>query len=60
MKHITIFKLIFSLAALILPATVKAQSAAVKKASESVFTLTTFNADGSIHATSHGVFVGKR
>ena len=59
MKHITIFKLIFSLAALILPATVKAQSAAVKKASESVFTLTTFNADGSIHATSHGVFVGK-
>ena len=59
MKHITIFKLIFSLAALILPATVKAQSAAVKKASESVFTLTTFNTDGSIHATSHGVFVGK-
>ena len=47
------------MAALILPATVKAQSAAVKKASESVFTLTTFNADGSIHATSHGVFVGE-
>lgn len=36
-----------------------AQSGAVKKASESVFTLTTFNADGSIHATGHGTFTGK-
>lgn len=35
-----------------------AQSAAVKKAAESVFTLTTFKADGSLLASSHGVFIG--
>ena len=35
-----------------------AQSSAVKTVSRSVFTLTTFNKDGSIHASSHGVFVG--
>lgn len=35
-----------------------AQSSAVQKAAKSVFTLTTFNKDGSIHASSHGVFVG--
>lgn len=38
--------------------TVSAQSPAVKKAAQSVFTLTTFNADGTIHSTSHGVFTG--
>lgn len=36
-----------------------AQSPAVKKAAQSVFNLTTFNADGTIHSTSHGVFAGK-
>lgn len=36
-----------------------AQTAAVKKAAESVFALTTFNADGSIHSASYGVFTGK-
>jgi hypothetical protein len=35
-----------------------AQSAAIKKAAQSVFTLTTFRADGSIHSSTHGVFVG--
>lgn len=35
-----------------------AQSDAVKNVSKSVFTLTTFNKDGSIHASSRGVFVG--
>lgn len=36
-----------------------AQPKAVKKAGQSVFTLTTFKADGSIHGSSYGVFVGK-
>ena len=35
-----------------------AQPSAVKKAEESVFTLTTFNKDGGIIASSHGVFTG--
>ncbi len=35
-----------------------AQPAAVQNAAKAVFTLTTFNKDGSIHATSRGVFVG--
>lgn len=38
-------------------ATVMAQSAVVKKAAQSVFTLTTFASDGSLLATTHGVFV---
>ena len=35
-----------------------AQSPQVRKAAQSVFALTTFNDDGSIHATTHGVFCG--
>ncbi|MFC2474742.1 MAG: trypsin-like peptidase domain-containing protein [Prevotella sp.] len=35
-----------------------AQSPQVRKAAQSVFTLTTFNADGSIHTTTYGVFCG--
>lgn len=35
-----------------------AQSGAVKKASQSVFTLTTFNSDGTLHSSSKGVFAG--
>ena len=35
-----------------------AQPAAVKNVAKSVFTLTTFKADGSLLASSHGVFVG--
>lgn len=34
------------------------QPATVKKCSQSVFVLTTFNADGTVHASSHGVFTG--
>ena len=37
---------------------VMAQSAAVKNVAKSVFSLTTFRADGSLLASSHGVFVG--
>lgn len=36
-----------------------AQPAAVKNAGKAVFTLTTFKADGTLLASSHGVFVGK-
>ena len=35
-----------------------AQPAVVKNVAKSVFTLTTFKADGSLLANSHGVFVG--
>ena len=34
-----------------------AQSASMQKTAKSVFTLTTFNKDGSLRASSHGVFV---
>lgn len=36
----------------------KAQPSAVKNAAKSVFKLTTYNADGTVLSTSHGVFVG--
>ncbi len=36
-----------------------AQPASVKNVAKSVFTLTTFRADGSLLASSHGVFVGQ-
>ena len=36
-----------------------AQSDAVKRAANSIFTLTSFRPDGTILASSHGVFVGK-
>ena len=38
--------------------TAMAQPAPVKKAAQSVFSLTTYNADGTIHSSSRGVFVG--
>ena len=38
--------------------TLMAQPAAVKNVAKSVFSLTTFGADGSLLANSHGVFVG--
>ncbi|MBR1402073.1 MAG: hypothetical protein IJ604_05685 [Prevotella sp.] len=37
----------------------EAQPAAVKNAAKSVFSLTTFRADGSVLASSHGIFVGE-
>lgn len=44
--------------AIMLPMMAKAQPATVKKAAQSVFSLTTYNADGTIHSSSHGVFTG--
>ena len=41
-----------------MPMTAMAQPAPVKKAAQSVFSLTTYNADGTIHSSSRGVFVG--
>lgn len=40
------------------PAQISAQSAAVKKAAQSVLSLTTFNKDGTIHSSSHAVLTG--
>lgn len=37
----------------------KAQSSAVKNAAKSVFKLTTYNSDGTLLATSNGVFIGE-
>lgn len=51
-----IFKIVFAI--LFLPLMAQAQPTPVKKAAQSVFTLTTYNADGTIHYTSHGVFTG--
>ncbi|HEY9543061.1 tetratricopeptide repeat protein [Prevotella sp.] len=49
----------FIFGAIILGSTsAKAQPAAVVKAAKAVFTLTTFKKDGSLLASSHGVFVG--
>ena len=43
----------------LMPLLATAQPAAVKNAGKAVFTLTTFKADGSLLASSHGIFVGK-
>lgn len=52
-------KIVIILSALLMSfAGATAQPSAVKNAAKSVFTLTTFNKDGSIIASSHGVFVG--
>lgn len=48
---LTLLAMVFALGA-------TAQPSAVKKTAESVFTLTTFKKDGSILASSHGVFTG--
>ena len=37
-----------------------AQSSNIKNVTKSVFTLTTFNKDGSIHASSKGFFIGNK
>lgn len=59
MKRLHIFGAIIIAMQFIFLSTVSAQTPAVKKAAQSVFTLTTFNKDGTIHSTSHGVFTGK-
>ncbi len=47
---------IISILLLLAPVALWAQSAAVQKAAKSVFTLTTYKADGSILSTTHGVY----
>lgn len=59
MKRINILATLVVVLQFIFMSTVSAQTPAVKKAAQSVFTLTTFNKDGTIHSTSHGVFTGK-
>ena len=54
-KTISIFLLIF---VLLLPVKALAQGANLAKVASNIFTLTTFNADGSIHDSTHGVFAG--
>ena len=51
-------KLIILLAVAAISIAAQGQPAAVQKAGKSVFTLTTFAADGSIIGTTHGVFTG--
>lgn len=58
MKKTIIFLLIATLQ-LVGTVILHAQPAPVKKAAASTFTLTTFKADGSIHGSSYGVFVGQ-
>ncbi len=60
MKHIiiNIYRIVLSIAAFLWCMEMGAQSPAVQKATKSVFTLTTFKDDGSLIASSHGVFVG--
>ena len=50
-------KIITVLAMIFVSLAIQAQPAAVKTAGKSVFTLTTFKADGSIQGTSRGVFI---
>ena len=54
LKFLLILQLLFLTACSML----MAQPSAVKNVAKSVFSLTTFNADGSLLANSHGVFVG--
>jgi len=54
-------KIIITFVALCLSVlSVEAQPSAVKNAAKAVFTLTTFKKDGTILASSHGVFVGNK
>ena len=56
MKRTKIFFLLLTLC-LGIATTAKAQSSAVKKVANATFTLTTFDAKGSILSTTNGVFV---
>lgn len=53
----TIFRLLL-ISILLLPFKAFAQSVNMTKVASRIFTLTTFNADGSIHGSTHGVFTG--
>lgn len=54
-KTLSSLLLVFTL---LLPIKVLAQGANMAKVASNIFTLTTFNADGSIHGSTHGVFAG--
>lgn len=54
-KTLSSLLLVFTL---LLPIKVLAQGANMAKVASNIFTLTTFNADGSIHDSTHGVFAG--
>lgn len=56
MKYKLLFISLFS----VLSISISAQSSAVQKAGKSVFTLTTYKSDGSIKATTHGVYFGEK
>lgn len=60
MKTTRLLTPIFILSLLCYFASAGAQTPQALKAAQSIFTLTTFNADGSIHASTHGVFTGNR
>lgn len=49
-----------SIIQLIYGPTISGQPASVKKAGRSIFTITTFKADGSLHRSGQGVFVGSK
>lgn len=51
-------KLFLTIIAIFITSSIIAQSSAVKKTAENVFTLTTFKKDGNLLASSHGVFIG--
>lgn len=51
-------KLFLTTIAIFITSSIIAQNSAVKKTAENVFTLTTFKKDGSLLASSHGVFTG--
>lgn len=58
MKNKYIRGLLSSIILMLLPVVSFAQPALVKKAAQGVFTLTTYNADGTIHSTSRGAMIG--
>ncbi|MBQ6203869.1 MAG: hypothetical protein IJK46_07225 [Prevotella sp.] len=57
-KKILIISIILQLSLITHHSSLYAQPTVVKGAAKSVFSLTTFSADGSLLASSHGVFVG--
>lgn len=59
MKKIIIrLYLLFLMIGAMVPGTSPAQTPAVRKAAQSVLSLTTFNKDGTIHSSSHAVLTG--
>lgn len=53
-----VFGILTVVAGLFMMPVAVAQTPTVKKCAQSVFSLTTFNDDGTVHSSSHGVFTG--